>query len=424
MPRARWMLWAGKGALAVTDQALISGSNFALSIVLARCLGARQYGTYAMAFSLFLLVASAHQALLIEPLWVLAPTRYRRRQAGYLYTVLALHGALGVVVTLAFGVAALAAHALARQSEMAMTLAGLALAAPWILLFWLLRAASYLELSPGPAAGGALLYCVLLLTGLVVVYRRGWLSPFVTFLLMALGSVAVSVVLLRRLHPQAYCEGGRPGCRQVWRDHWAYGRWTLATAGMNWIPQNVFYLFSGAFLGLVQTGALKAVMNLVLPVGHTAAAFSRLLQPYLSGLAGEQGPSATRGPVGRISLLLAGGAFSYWALVSLFYEPIFRFLYAGRFVEYAHLVPWATLSIVFWVGAHVHGWGLRALQAPSSDFAVQCVSAGVAVVVGIPATWMFGLPGVMGTAVLSNLAGLTAATLLFRQRFRRPAEIV
>jgi len=47
--------WIAKASLAITDEALISGSNFALSIVLARWLNAEQYGAYALAFSLFLL---------------------------------------------------------------------------------------------------------------------------------------------------------------------------------------------------------------------------------------------------------------------------------------------------------------------------------------------------------------------------------
>ena len=62
--------WIFRGGLAVADQGLISGSNFLLSVLLARWLSAEQYGAYALGYSLFLLAAGFHQALLIEPMSV------------------------------------------------------------------------------------------------------------------------------------------------------------------------------------------------------------------------------------------------------------------------------------------------------------------------------------------------------------------
>ena len=53
--RARAIAWAGRLSLAVVDQGLISGSNFALGIVLARWMAPAEYGAYALAFSIFLL---------------------------------------------------------------------------------------------------------------------------------------------------------------------------------------------------------------------------------------------------------------------------------------------------------------------------------------------------------------------------------
>ena len=56
--------WIRGGILAVVDQGLMSGSNFALSILLARWLTSEQYGAYAVALSIFFFVSTVHQALL------------------------------------------------------------------------------------------------------------------------------------------------------------------------------------------------------------------------------------------------------------------------------------------------------------------------------------------------------------------------
>src|SRR5437879_1887053 len=60
--------WATKGGLAIVDQGLISGSNFLLGILLARWLVPEQYGAYALAFSLFLLLSFLYHSMLLEPM--------------------------------------------------------------------------------------------------------------------------------------------------------------------------------------------------------------------------------------------------------------------------------------------------------------------------------------------------------------------
>ena len=59
-----------KGTLAVIDHGLISGSNFLISVLLARWMLPEQYGALALAFAVFLLLSLSYQALLLQPLGV------------------------------------------------------------------------------------------------------------------------------------------------------------------------------------------------------------------------------------------------------------------------------------------------------------------------------------------------------------------
>lgn len=413
---SRWLPWVEKGSLAFVDQALISGSNFLLSVLLARWLIPEQYGAYALAFSIFLFIASFHQALVLEPMSVLGPVSYRDRQREYLGALLWINAALSLVIITVLGFTAFAADHFALPGGFPGALGGLTPAAPFLLLFWLARRATYLKLSPGPATAGASLYSALLLGGLLMVYRRGELGPSAAFLLMGFGALVVSSLLLVRLKPAVRLGIHKDILRGVWRQHWRYGRWALATAVVIWIPGNIFYVLTGAFLGMGEVGGLKALMNIVLPVGHSVAAFSMLFLPYVSGIFGQRGISATRAPVHKIALLYVGGAVVYSFLVSYFREPIFYFLYGGKFMEFVPLVPWAAASTVFWVGAHGFCIGLRAIQSPSAVFVVFCASGAVSIIIGIPATWAFGLPGSIGALVLSTLTALIAASFLFRRK--------
>src|SRR5215475_911641 len=88
------MRWATKGGLAIIDQALISGSNFLVGILLARWLVPETYGAYALAFSVFLLLSFVSQALLFEPMAVFSGSQYQKSMRGYFRSVLWIHTAM------------------------------------------------------------------------------------------------------------------------------------------------------------------------------------------------------------------------------------------------------------------------------------------------------------------------------------------
>lgn len=406
--------WATQGSLAITDEALISGSNFALGIVLARWLNAEQYGAYALAFSLFLLLGVFHQAILLEPMSVFGPAFFVRNRRQYLAALLSLHAGMSALILLALGGSSLLAARLPWGAGVSEALAGLAIGAPFILLFWTARAACYLELAPGRAAAGALIYSALLLGGLCGVCRWGKVAPFTVFLLMGSAALVVSVVMLVRLRPS--WKGLAPVLRDAWRWHWDYGRWALGTALATWVPGNIFYLGAGALLGVGNAGALRALNNFILPVHHCGSALGRLFQPHVSRAYGRKGAYGVQGPVRNLTLLFAAGGAAYAILFSLFHAPLFRLLYGGKYAEYSWLVSWATAGAVFQVAAYGPSIGLRAMQAPSSLFAGFCAAAAVAILGGIPAIRLWGLPGAVGASAAATLTAFAITQAVFRRK--------
>lgn len=410
--------WVGKGLAAILDQGLVSGSNFLLTVLLARWLQPEQYGAYALAFAIFLLLSLLQHALLLEPMSVLGPSLYRGRRRDYLGSLLWIYAVLAAAIMALLGIASLVAYYLALPGGMAGALAGLTLAAPCVLLLWLVRRAFYLELAPGQAASSSVFYCALLLGGLVIVYRSGWLSPFTAYLLMALAALLVTVLRLLRLKPVVSRRANPLSIREVWQQHWAYGRWSLATAVLSWLPHHSLPLLTIIFVSMAEVGGLRAVMNILLPVNHTVVAISLLFLPYVSGLFGERGAAATRTPVQRVSILYLSGGVAYWALATLFKEPIFHALYGGKYMEFVYLVPWACAASVFGTVMHASFIGLRAMQSPASVFVANSAGAAVTLVLGIAGAWMYGLPGAIGAYALANLARLVVGTFLFNKKVR------
>ena len=217
--------WAMKGGLALLDQGVFAGTNFVISILLARWLSAEQYGTYAVAFAVFLFLLNFHQALLLEPMLVFGSSVYRNSLRGYMKSLLLLH--LGMSVVMAFGlcVSAVVAFKLGQANGLPGALLGIAFAAPTLFLFWLTKRTFYLKLSPAPSAAAAILYCALTLGGLALVYRQTHqLTPLSAFLL-GIGRLGASVVPTGVSGVAAHLE---PGCsRRAGRLETALALWTV-----------------------------------------------------------------------------------------------------------------------------------------------------------------------------------------------------
>jgi O-antigen/teichoic acid export membrane protein len=408
--------WAYKGALAVTDQGLISGSNFLLSVLLARWLSTEQYGAYALGFSLFLLASGFHQALLIEPMSVLGPAVYWEDRRRYLGALIALHTVAGLAISIALGITAFITDRFLPGGVLEQALGGLAAAAPCILLFWLLRNASYLDLSPGVSALGSLLYALILFSGAWVIYRLHLLSVHSVFYLMGFGSLAVCAFLLFRAKPRVpdIAFTGR-----VWRQHWDFGRWGLAKTGVEWGGDNSLYALTAALLSVSDVGALRALSNLALPLSHISAAVGRLIQPYVSRIAAREGPAAAHSAVKRVLLLFVIGAGLYCLIVAILCRPMVRLLYGGKFDSSAHLAGWITLGMSFCVVSYVFAIGLRALQAPSGVFKIAAVTAVTVVSTAIPLVWFYGFPGIVASECIASVATIMAAVYLFRRQVRK-----
>ena len=415
---AGWRSWIQKGTLAVLDQGLISGSNFLISILLARWMSAAEYGAYALAFSIFLLFLVSYQALILEPMCVFGPAQYRECEPEYFGTLLRLHVVFTAVTVVIMLTSALAMWKLAMPLYLIGALHGVMLAAPCVLLFWLARRAFYLRLLPGGAVLGAVLYCVILMAGLWIFYRHVLLSPFTAFLLMGIGALAASFLLLFRLKPPLRRNAASPPLALVAQDHWRYGKWALASAGVAWIPWNCTYILMGSFHGMAATAELKALLNLVLPMQQSFAAFSLLLIPYASRLAYDSGMSDVQRLSRRIACLFAAGAFAYWFLIIMFREQAIQLFYGGKYVNVVHLVPWVAIVSIMVGAVQGHMIVLRGMQSPSSIFVVESCTSATCMAVGIPAIWIFGMRGAVAALLLCSVAGLIAAHLLLNRRIQ------
>lgn len=420
--RQRLVPWAMKGGLAILDQGIFTGSNFVISILLARWLSPEQYGSYAVAFAIFLFILTFHQALLLEPMLVFGGSIYRNCLRGYVKALLLLHLGMSLVIVLVLGASAGVAFKLGPAGSLPSALIGVALAAPSILLFWLVKRTFYLKLSPAPSAAAALLYCALTMGGLAVVYKHGLLSVFTALVLMGAGSLVASGFLIIYLKLRLSSTQDPPSVLDIGLRHWRYGRWAFRANAMMWVPINLFYPLLSRFSGMAQAGELKALMNFASPMLQTCAALSSLMLPYSARVLEQRGSSGVDVILKRMTLLCVACAVPYWVVILVFKGPAFRLLYSGRYTEVVYLLPIVALVSVFGSAFFGPSIVLRSLEAPGSVFAAVSVSSCIAVAVGIPLTRALGVRGAVWSMALSEALAFVMAVVLLRRKARKSAE--
>lgn len=419
-----WLSWMHKGSVAILDQGLISGSNFLISILLARWMAPEQYGAFSLAFAIALLFIPAFQALIYEPMTVFGPSVYQDCQREYLHALLRIYAGLAFAIFLALGLAAWVSQAFGRSVALPGALTGVALATPVLLLYGLARAAFYFQLRPQGALKGAVLYSALVLSGLWVISRRGLLSPFTAFILMAGAAGAGDVLLLLRLNWSLKSNAAAPSASEICRRHWEYGRWALASSVVNWLPWNIYYLAVGGVVGLVFTGTLRALLNLSMPFSQTITAISLLVLPYAARQHSSRTRAGIEGLTRTIVKLYAVGAVAYWGLIILFRHRVLHFLYVNRYTELGDLIPWLALASLIWIVANGLTISLRAMQTPASVFVAYCVASAVTLAAGIPAALWFGIRGAVWGMIVASLAALIVGWMMVRRQENAQVQVL
>jgi O-antigen/teichoic acid export membrane protein len=418
------MPWAGKSAFAMVDQGLISGSNFLLSILLARWMKPDQYGAYALAFSIFVLLSLIYLCVVLEPMAVFGGSVYRNGLRHYLKSLLWIHLLLTLAIFLVLGLSSGTAALLGSAGGLPGALVGVTLASPCVLLFWLARRSFYLELSPASAALGALLYVLVVLGGLYLVRWSGRLSPFTAFWPISVGALLTAALLFYRLRPALRSSRVTASTREVWQRHWSYGRWALASAIASWIPAYIYYPLLTSFSGMAQAGEFKALMNLVLPMQQMQAALSMLFLPYAARIYAERGREGASSMVARLTSLSFAIALAYWVVVIPAKQPVLRLLYSGKYMEVTYLVPAVAIGSLLWSAVCGSSIVLRAMESPSSVFVAFVASSVVSLSVGIPATRSYGIVGAVWGTNLADAGALLMVLWLLRRKIVSRHELV
>jgi O-antigen/teichoic acid export membrane protein len=268
------------------DQALLSGLNLVLGLVLIRMASKESYGVYAQLYVAGIFAATVIEALITGPLTTIAPGKSEVERARLTTLLLRFQWQLSIALALLCGTACAAVASYAGIDAHPLGL-GLAFA---LYIFANAqreyhRSISFIEARPQRVLLTDIIYALSVALGIGVLLLIGYLTVPAILLVMGLANI---VGMWRSTEHHLHAPPVDGNQRQQYRAAVSLvmqrGRWALPGALVAWATNYSYLYLAAATLGIAASADLNASRLLLMPISLSVLAWSRVARPIVSRL--------------------------------------------------------------------------------------------------------------------------------------------
>lgn len=410
--------WGSGSLLSVMDQGILSLCNFAINIHLSRILVPKQYGLFAIVFSIYLLLLSLNQALVLEPLSIVGMTRYKDNLIGYFKKIGVIQFAISIGLSLLMLIVAVVFYF--RGNELYYSLVALIIAGPFISMFFLARRFCYLLFTPGIAFAGTVIYVSLLLLIYSWLFQTNRVSTFNVFLLFGGTSLASSIVIMiiiQKKFPSLL--KSVVSSKIVVYKHWNLGKWLLGSSAVGWLSSSIYFPMVASLSGLEATAAFKAIDNLLLPMQQVITALSLIIIPKVAAHA-NRNRLFLRNVSIKLTIFFTFFVIVYLLILYLTKNQLVHFLYGSNtvYIYYLWLLPLVGVSLIVRAVADLGiGVSLRIVERFDVLFKSSVANSIFTVTIGFVLVWKYGIFGAGIAIAIGAALQLVVSSFYFSKIF-------
>jgi O-antigen/teichoic acid export membrane protein len=385
-----------RSGLAVIDQAVVSGTSFATSVLLARWSSREELGVYYLALSVVYFARGVQEQLVSAPYMIYCGRKRTDELPMYAGSAL-VH--MAVLLTVMVGVISLGLLTGFASAGAEQALVLLLAAAPLMLVREFARQMSFAHLDLARATAldvAATLLQFSLLAGLLI---AGQLTVSTTLAAIAISSGVATIGWLATSRQRMTARVA--ATVRDWWHNWSFARWALASHLLACTTPYVMPWVVAVSHGEAETGLLGACTTLV-----------GLSNTFLNGLCNFLSPQAAqayaRGGVDELravllkTMLLFGVTLGALAGVAfLCGEALAALVYGPQFAGAGAIISVLSLSVLANSVGVTAGNGLWAMERPSANFVADLFSFGVVIVAAVALVPVYGPLG----AAMATLAG-------------------
>jgi O-antigen/teichoic acid export membrane protein len=314
--RTSWTTWQTH-ALALADQAVVSGTSFLTMVVVGRSTSASELGLYSIASSLLVTSVTIQDSLISLPYTF---QRHRRlgKSAEHSDSSLKLSFLLSALCIVVLALTALGLSSWNAEAKLVAMIWALAAVAPFALLRAFGRRFAFAHFQMNQALILDTAVAAIQLGGLGVLAWIGLLSATTAFAAIGAASAGIGVVWLYRARANFAVRGDQ--LPEAMQQSWNLGKWLLANQLILVAQTNVTYWLLAWAAGTSATGVYAACMSIASLANPLIMGLSNILAPRAALAFKEGGGARLRREITRESRLL-GLVMALFCIVVLFAGP-------------------------------------------------------------------------------------------------------
>lgn len=382
---------------ALADQTLVSGSNFLANILLARLLGASEFGEYTLIWMVVLFVQSIQHAAINSPMMTIGPKQEEEDQSVY-YGAVFIQQALFALLS-----AVLTYFVICYGSGLLPEYGGAALALPLAVTVLVSQLQDFLRRyyfsiqKQFYSFFGDIIRYVGQLVAFLWILNESHLdigSDGVLWIIAAVCSLSVCLTTIPVFNQNITLPTTEVWC-EVLKCNWKFSKWLILSALMQWTSGQVFFIAAGVLIGTAAVGAMRAAQSFVGIFHIFFMGLENALPSKLSIQARERGEQSVYRSLNASAWLLFLSTLLCFFAVLKYGGMIMGMLYGREYSEYSFILVLFSLGYVFFSLSVIFKIALRFMEKTFPLF----LSMLLATFWGLPSSWLlgkeYGIKGIM-----------------------------
>ena len=353
------------------DQAIVSGSNFLVGILLVRFLGLENYGIFALLWMGILFALGVNQSFVTKPLLSIAPKMESEQQNQYISDLHWVQILVGVVFLIISFITYFFADFFFEKniSQLILPLGGI--------IFCQLLHDFYRKIGFVKNQIFQVLWIDIILYGGQIIFIIGliWVGKINLWsLMMALLIVHICSILWSWINFKKE-KISIKNLQQITSRHFHFSKWLLGTSILQWLSGNYFIIVGASILGALAVGAIRMVQNIMGLCHILFLAMENLLPIEAARQYHLDGEYALTHYLRKMTIQLGLGFCIILLLISLLSPQILHALYGAAAVEHSYIVfSYCLLYVLVFLG-HPLRFYLRTIEKTFPIFLAYVLGA-------------------------------------------------
>ena len=387
-------------SLSLADQAIVSGGNFVVTILLARWLSTGDFGKFAIIWLMLLFASAIQQALVIAPMMTLFS---KSENPKAFITNSLLQASTYIVLAVAFiWIAFQFLGDYFSATDLIVTPVFTLPLLVFAFLFYdftrklLLVKQQYLK---AMIMDGVTMIVILALIIIAKKFYRLDLPNFIT----GYSAIQSAIGFFFLLQNQFTRTSGKAWWRQI-RYHWQYSRWLVVTSGLQLFAGNFYIITAAAVLGPAAMAAIKVVQNIMGLINVLFLAMENYVPVKAAHIFHKSGKEKLFWYLKKNTLQQAIPLALILLVIVIAAEKILTLIYGPEFAQYADMLRlFAALYLVNYLGLPFR-FAIRTLQKNGWILIAYLVSVAFSMVLAHHFIGWWHLAGVAIGMIISQLA--------------------